>query len=166
MRPARDHRQSLRRLFIATLLLAALAACTPARPRHETMFVQSADGVTAYLGVAPSALIAAHAPDHAERRMHAGLGGGNAHIMVALFDAETGARIEDAAVDASLRGERHGGSRRLRLEPMRIEDAVAYGAFATLGRDRYHLTIEARRPDRPTALLIFVYDAAALPLPD
>ncbi|MBY0563877.1 MAG: hypothetical protein K2P58_06795 [Hyphomonadaceae bacterium] len=130
------------------------------------MFVQTADGVTAYLGVTSSALIAAHAPDHAERRMHAGRGTGNAHVMVALFDAETGARIEDAAVDASLRGERHRGSRQLRLEPMRIENVVTYGAFTTLGRDRYHLTIKARRPDRPPARLTFVYDAAALPLPD
>lgn len=160
-----DSSVSLRRRFIVALLVATLLACAPPRP-HETMFVQTADGVTAYLGVAPSALIATHAPSHAERRMHAGLGEGNAHVMVALFDADTGARIEDAAVEASLRGERHRGARRLRLEPMRIEDALAYGGFTTLARDRYHLTIEARRPDRPAARLTFIYDAAALPLPD
>lgn len=165
MRLDRVPSRSVRRRLIAALLLAALTACAPA-PSHETMFVQTADGVTAYLGVAPSALIATHAPGHAERRMHTGLGTGNAHVMVALFDAETGARIEDAAVEATLRGERHRGSRRLRLEPMRIEEALAYGGFTTLARDRYHLAIEARRPDRPPARLNFVYDAAALPLPD
>lgn len=165
MRPSEDRSVRVRRRFIAAFMMLALAACTPARP-HETMFVQTADGVTAYLGVAPSALIAAHAPSHAERRMHAGLGTGNAHVMVALFDADTGARIEDAAVEATLRGERHRAARRLRLEPMRIDGALAYGGFTTLGRDRYHLSIEARRPDRPAARLAFVYDAAALPLPD
>lgn len=160
-----DSSGSPRKRFIVALLLAALAACTPPQP-HDTMFVQTADGVTAYLGVAPSALIATHAPSHAERRMHAGVGGGNAHVMVALFDADTGARIEDAAVEATLRGERHRGARQLRLEPMRIEDALAYGGFTTLAPDRYHLTIEARRPDRPAARLTFIYDATALPLPD
>lgn len=165
MRLDRVPRTCVRRRFIAALALMALTACAPA-PRHETMFVQTTDGVTAYLGVAPSALIATHAPSHAERRMHAGEGGGNAHVMIALFDADTGARIEDAAVDASLRGERHRGARRLRLKPMRIEGALAYGGFTTLARDRYHLSIEARRPDQPVARLNFVYDAGALPLPD
>jgi len=165
MRRVHNSSAIIRRPLVAALLLLALTACTPERP-HETMFVQTADGVTAYLGVAPSALIAAHAPDHAERRMHAGRGTGNAHVMVALFDANTGARIENAAVEATLRGERHRGARRLRLEPMRIDDALAYGGFTALGRDRYHLTIEARRPDQPPARLTFVYDAAALPLPD
>lgn len=165
MRFVRIPSVNMPRRLIAALLWLALAACTPPQP-HETMFVQTADGVTAYLGVTPSALIAAHPPDHAERRMHAGLGTGNAHVMVALFDAETGARIEDAAVEATLRGERHRGARRLRLEPMRIEGALAYGGFTTLARDRYHLTIETRRQDRQPARLIFVYDAAASPLPD
>lgn len=165
MRLAREQRGDARRAFLAALVLLALGACTPARP-HETMFVQTADGITAYLGVTPSALIAAHAPDHAERRMHAGLGIGNAHVMVALFDAETGERIEDAAVEATLRGERHRGSRRMWLEPMRIEGALAYGGFTAMARDRYHLSIEARRPDRPAARLAFIYDADALPLAD
>lgn len=165
MRLNHHPRVSQRRAIIAALLLLTLTACAPAQP-HETMFVQTADGVTAYLGVTSSALIAAHAPSHPERRMHAGVGIGNAHVMVALFDANTGARIEDATVESTLRGEHHLGSRRLRLEPMRIDGALAYGGFTTLSRDRYHLTIEARRQDRPPARLSFVYDAAALPLPD
>jgi hypothetical protein len=159
-----DLRIRLRRGLIATLLRSALSACAASRS-HEPPFVQTADGVTAYLGIAPGALIAAHAPSFAERRMHAGVGGGNAHVMIALFDSDTGARIEDAAVEATLRGERHRRARHMRLEPMRIEDALAFGGLTTLARDRYHLTIEVRRPDRPAARLIFVYDAAALPLP-
>jgi hypothetical protein len=151
--------------LVAALAALTLAACAPASP-HATAFVQTADGVTGYLGVAPSALTAAHAPDHAERRMHAAAPTGNAHVMIALFDASTGARIEDAAVEVTLRGERHGGGNRLWLEPMRIEGALTYGAFTNFTRDRYHLAIEVRRQDRQTARLNFIYDAAALPLPD
>jgi hypothetical protein len=147
----------------AALALAALTACAP-RAAHVNTFVQSADGITAYLGVAPSALVAAHAPEHAERRMHQATSRGNAHVMVALFDAATGDRIENAAVDLILRGERHSGARQLRLEPMRIEGALTYGGFAALGRDRYHLAIEVRRPNSSTARLTFIYDAAALPV--
>ncbi len=153
----------LRGGLVGALSALALSACAPP---HETAFVQTADGVTGYLGIAPSAITAAHAPEHVERRMHVAMPTGNAHVMIALFDADTGARIEDAAVEATLRGERHGGGHSLRLEPMRIEGALTYGGFANLTRDRYHLSIEARRQDRQTARLNFSYDAAALPMPD
>ena len=66
-----------------------------------------------------------------------------------------GARIEDVSGRSHFaRGERHGGARRLRLEPMRVEGALTYGA------------IEARRLKGSTARLTLIYAEAALPLPD
>jgi hypothetical protein len=146
--------------FFAVLLAALASACGEAS--RAPTFEQSAEGFTAYLGVVPSAVVAAHAPAHPERKMHSG-DRGNAHVLVSIFDG-AGARVEDAAVDAVLRAERHGGGRRIRLRPMRIEGAVTYGAFVNLAaNDRYHLDIAIRRGhSQHETRMRFLFDAPSL----
>ncbi|NWG54749.1 MAG: hypothetical protein HXY28_13630 [Hydrogenophilaceae bacterium] len=135
----------------AALIAAALAlsACSPPPP-HDALVAESEDGVRGYLGVVSSVVTAAHAPGHVEQRMHAGAPRGNTHIMVALFDS-AGNRIEDAAVEAEVRSARHGGARRLRLDPMRINDAVTYGGFVSLTDGLYHVDVSIRRPGETAA---------------
>jgi hypothetical protein len=119
--------------------------------------------VTGYLGVVPSAVVRA---EHSESALHPSAPTGDAHLIVALFDAGTGARIQDAAVEAVVRGERHRALRRIRLEPMRINDTVTYGGFVSFARnDRYHVNVIARRPGSEETQLQFVIDARALPRP-
>lgn len=162
-RPTRRLRRALSiRTIAAAALATAIAACNPAP--SEGLFVQSADGLTGYLGVAPSAVVAAHPPEHAERRMHAAARSGNAHLLVALFDDSSGQRVEDAAVEAIVRGDRHGGARRVRLEPMRVDGALTYGGFTTLAAERYHVDVQVRVQGAPRVVhLRFILDAAALP---
>jgi hypothetical protein len=146
--------------FLAVSLVGLASACQ--KSSHEPILEQSAEGLTAYLGVVPSAVVATHAPGHPERKMHPGERG-NAHVLVSIFDG-AGARVEDAAVDAVIRGERHRGGRRVRLRPMRIEGAVTYGAFVNLAsNDRYHMDIAIRLgQSQHETRMRFFFDASSL----
>jgi hypothetical protein len=154
-------------LFSTVVILGLLLIACESQPA-EAPFVQSADGLTGYLGVAPSAILETVAPTQAIRHMHASQSTGDAHLTVAIFADPTGARVEDAVVDAVIRGNRHRGGRRLRLEPMRINDTITYGAFVSLARnDRYHIDVVVRRPGSSGAAhLKFVFDASGLPSAD
>jgi hypothetical protein len=153
-------------ILVAIAFAFPLAACQ--EQPAEAPFVQSADGLTGYLGVVPRAIVQVHAPEHEERRMHASEPRGGAHLVIAIFDDATGDRVEDAAVEAIVRGDRHRAGRRLRLEPMRIEGALTYGGFISLARnDRYHINIVVRRAGlNRDAYLRYVFDAASLPAAD
>jgi hypothetical protein len=62
--------------------------------------------------------------------MHGGTpaGMGSHHVMVALFDAATGARITDARVSASIDGKPPTKP----LEPMEVNGLTTYGNFFAL----------------------------------
>jgi hypothetical protein len=66
--------------------------------------------------------------------MHGGVprGRGDYHLVVAVFDAGTGARVEDAEVSVTVSEPDHLAETRVRLEPMRVADTVIYGGFAAL----------------------------------
>ncbi len=155
-----------RRLGRALILAAtALAAVACAPEPEEASFVQSADGLTGYLGVVPRAVVLDHAPGHEERRMHPSQPTGDAHIVVAIFDDATGERVENAAVEAVVRRDGHPGPQRLSLDRMRIEDTITYGGFLSVApTGLYHVDVAVRRPgsDGETHLR-FVFDAEGLP---
>ena len=121
----------------------------------------TADGIAAYLGVLPAQVVRGHAQAHPEGSMHGGAPGGrhSDHLVVALFDAASGDRIEDAEVTATVAGLGHVGSVRLRLEPMTIAGTVTYGEFVTFaGNDRYTISLEITLPGRDQPVRIdFVY---------
>lgn len=146
-------------VVVAGLALAA-SACT--QPSHQPSAVATREGVTAYLGVVPSALVRAEHPD---RVLHPSSPVGDTHIVAALYDAQSGARMENASVEAVIRGERHRGARRIRLEPMRIENTQTYGGFISLARnDRYHVDLLVRTPGAEREIrLEFLFDARSLP---
>ncbi len=134
----------------ATMLLAWLAFAAPAQANDQQF--RAVDDLAIYLGVLPAELTRGHervesAPKghpRAERRRH------SYHVVVAIFDARTGARVENAEVVAGiaptgLAAQRH------RLKPMTLSGSATYGAYVDLpGEDRYAIKLEIRTPDRPT----------------
>jgi hypothetical protein len=97
------------------------------------------------MGLLPTEMIRGHPQEHPEATMHGGLpaGRGQYHVIIALFDVKTGARIENADVavrvsEIGLAGEEK------KLEPMQIAGTVTYGNFFSMagnGPFRINVTI-------------------------
>lgn len=164
--PDTRHRSFIRVASVLRLLAVAVLAGVFAVPGGSASAsveesYRMRDGVAAYLGVLPAQAVRGHPPGHAERQMHGGPPSGphDYHLIVALFDAATGARIGDAQVTAAVSGLGHVGKTRLRLDPMTIADSVTYGGYVTLpGRDRYGIEIEVVRAGQASPVrLEFVY---------
>jgi hypothetical protein len=135
------------RLGTAALLLifAASTAAAPVTPATQPLMV---DGLTIYLGVLPAAMITGHAPEHPEATMHGGSPGGSHqfHLVVTLFDAESGARIAGAQVKARVAELGLAGTERV-LEPMVIADTETYGGYFRLAGDSpFRIALEIHRP--------------------
>ena len=112
---------------------------------------RQADGLTVYLGLMPAAVVRGHPTTHSESTMHGGAGTSRhqQHIIVAVFDAQTGARVENARVAATVGGLGHTGQQTVQLDPMKIENTVTYGGFVTLpGNDRYQIAVAINVPGR------------------
>lgn len=122
---------------------------------------QLAGDLAVYLGIVPAQIVRGHP----EAQMHSGAphGSGEYHIVVALFEATSGARVTNAEVGANVSGMGHIAETRIALEPMLTEGVVTYGGFVSLaGRDRYTITIEIRRPGAAAAKrIMFVFDVDA-----
>ena len=137
------------RLATAVLLLAWLAFIAPVQADDQQY--RAVGDLAIYLGVLPAELVRGHERVESEpkghprvqRRPH------SYHVVVAIFDAKTGARVENAEVVASiaptgLAGQRH------QLRPMNISNSVTYGAYVDLpGEDRYAIKLDIRTPNRP-----------------
>jgi hypothetical protein len=113
-------------------------------------------GLTVYLGVVPAEIVKGPSPHSAERPMHGRIPKGphEYHVVAAVFDTATGARVSDAAVTAQVSGLGLSGPRR-KLEPMQIAETTTYGGFFDLpGRDQYtvKLTVERSGGVQPVVL--------------
>jgi hypothetical protein len=117
---------------------------------------RTAGGITVYLGVVPAAQVKGQGVG----MMHGGpKGPHDYHIVAAVFDAATGARISDATVTAKVSGLTLSGTE-TRLEPMDIANTITYGGFVRLpGADLYAIRLTIQRPavDR-SVVLEFKYD--------
>jgi len=143
--PAIVHRSALRVALGLGLFL--LAACGGnGLPRNT----QTVDGVTIYLGVIPAELVQGHSTTPGDpQALHGGTppNRGSHHIVVALFDAKTGARITDAQIGAGVGDRSNTHAPDTVLGPMEINGAMSYGNFFLMqsaGEWRIHL--EIRRP--------------------
>ena len=128
-------RQSVAAMFGVCALLAALTACSADNDSYKT-----ADGLVVYLGVLPAALVRGH------EGMHGDVSSGPHvyHVVAAVFDAATGARIEDAKVEARVTPRRLAGEARA-LEQMEIAGTVTYGNYFTMGgSDPYRIELSIR----------------------
>lgn len=130
--------------LLMSVFLSTLAAGGPASASDESYKV--VDGLGVYLGVLPAAIL--RGPEAA---LHGGAPSGahQYHIVVAIFDAATGARIENAKVTATVSGLGHVGSSSLPLGPMTIAGTVTYGEFVTLpGNEIYGIAVDISIPGR------------------
>ena len=105
-------------------------------------------GLTVYLGIVPAEIVKGPASHLAERPMHGRIPRGphEYHVVVALFDAVTRARISDANVTAQISGVGlSGGSKKLEL--MQVAGTETYGTFFHLpSRDLYTVKLNVERP--------------------
>lgn len=136
----------------AALAAVALWFWLPAPVAAQAGDYRTVGSTAAYLGVMPAELIQGHAPDRPEGRMHGGPPEDRhaEHIVVALFDTQSGARLEDATVSATIAG--HGGLNPIEidLEPMRTAGVITYGGFVSFpGEGDYTIEILVRRPGNP-----------------
>lgn len=81
------------------------------------------------------------------------------HVVAAIFDAATGARISDANVTAQVSGLGLSGTKK-KLEPMEIAGTTTYGGFFDLpGFDLYTVRLAIDRAGAPQPVVLdFKYD--------
>ena len=134
------------------LITALIALCTSLALAISALAQgqesRSGGGLTVYLGVVPAEIIKGPSPHSAERPMHgrSPRGPHEYHLVAALFDAATGARVSDAAVTAQVLALGLSGSTR-KLEPMQIAGTTTFGGFFSLpGRDVYTVKLTVDRP--------------------
>lgn len=151
--------QTVSRRFALALASSALVAPQLAGPARGQGAVDDTsrivDGVLAYLGVIPAAMVKGHPKAHPEAAMHGGApeGRGQKHLVLALFDAASGARIETAKVSVTVMGLGHVAGTRRDLDPMLIAGTVTWGTFIDLrDREEYQMVFEVVLPGRPVSL--------------
>jgi hypothetical protein len=140
-------------------LSALLWASGPAAA--QTGEPKTSGGLTVYLGVVPAGIVKGPSPRSAEKPMHGRVPRGTHeyHVVAAIFDAATNARISDASVAAQVSGLGLSGPSK-KLEPMEIVGTITYGAFFHLpGRDLYTVKLTVERPSSPRPVTFqFKYD--------
>lgn len=156
-----NHRSSGRCFIVAlvTSFVLALGWSTLAVATDDAQS-KTADGITVYLGIVPAEIVKGLSQNSGERSMHGGIPAGRHqyHLLAAIFDTASGARISNAEVTAQVSGIGLSGVKK-NLDPMQIANTVTYGNFFNLpGADRYTITLTVRRPpaQRP-AILDFTY---------
>jgi hypothetical protein len=149
--------------LLLLLSIAIAAGCSGAGdlPRDS----QTVGGITIDLGVVPAALVRGHPIRAGEAgALHGGApeGSSSHHVVVALFDAGTGARISDARVRAGVGASSYDHAPDRELEPMAVNGAMSYGGFFLMqGNGLYRIHLEILRPGatRPIEAQ-FVYEHA------
>jgi hypothetical protein len=134
----------IRALWLALAIAGTIGLATAASAQERT---KTAGGVRVYLGIIPSEIVRHHAPSHPEATAHGGppRGAHSYHLIVAIFDAATGDRIENAKVAARVSSLGLTGPRKV-LEPMKIADTVTYGNYFSLpGTGQYRIDVEVER---------------------
>lgn len=149
----------LLRSFIGVLVVFLFAASAAKAAVDEPY--RTADGLQVYLGVMPAAVLRAHPEPHHEREMHGGAPADRDeyHVLVAVFDQASGARIADATVEAEVAPLALAGARK-RLEAMAVAGTVTYGNFFKMPRgDLYRIRLWiVRHGSKQPVTVEFSYD--------
>jgi len=133
-----------------SVCLLGIVGCTErtaALPRDT----QTVDGIAIYIGVIPAELVQGVTPAQSD------LGGshgslpkfsGAHHLVVALFEATTGARIANASIKAGIGDHSYNHDPEKTLEPMLINGAMTYGnVFFMQGAGPWRIHLEIQRRD-------------------
>lgn len=128
-------------VVLAAALLQAGAAQTSGDERLEK------EGIVLYWGLVPEAIVS---QQHAIEDLHGGRppGGGKInHLVLALFDAKTGARIDDAIVRAQLSEAGIAQEPAKYVPPMPVNGVGSYGQLFGMVHDgpyRFKVTVKLR----------------------
>ena len=118
-------------------------------PAVAVDYYKTSGNVAVYFGVIPSVLMG-HSPEHPANIKHGAISASTLqhHVVVAVFDTKTGARIPDADVTATV-GETGVTPVTKKLESLSIEGKVSYGNFFRMTSPyNYRFTITVRTQDR------------------
>lgn len=116
---------------------------------------QTVNGMTIDIGVIPAELVQGHSIEPGDpKALHGGTpkDSSSHHLIVALYDAKTGARIADARIKAGVGNRSYNHEPDTWLEPMQIDGTTTYGNFFLLqgeGVWRIHLEILRAGAPRP-----------------
>lgn len=153
-RPSASIGRSLLIVLMAALVLVNLSPASIAAAASDDRY-KVASGIAVYLGLLPAEQIKGHPKNHPESSMHDGSSKGahDYHVVAAVFDDKTGARIEDATVRAHV-APLGLAAQDVALEPMKIAGTVTYGGYLKLPEDLYTIRISVNRPGvaQPVAL--------------
>ena len=149
-------RMQLQRVLGVAIVVSAISAFGCGQGSQLPRYSQTVDDMTIDLGVMPAELVQGHSTKMGDSKaLHGGTPAYRAshHIVVALFDSTTGARITDARIRARVadRSDNHEPDRW--LEPMQIDGTMTYGNFFLIqgaGEWRIHLEINRPGRSRPT----------------
>ena len=135
--------------------------------------VKTVDDLTIYLGVVPAAIVRGHTAE-LDAAIQAGLPRSSVHsvhIVAAVFNKTSGARLENIQLRARIhpiRAPGHGTAPKswtVALQPMRVNGALTFGAFTNLGSwQDARISVDVTRPSRParfrvtTAQFEFTHD--------
>lgn len=151
--------------FINKILLASVILFfTSVYASHDDQY-KEIDGYAIYLAVLPAEMLRGHPKEHPESTMHSEqrLEGKNQHhIMVSLFEAKTGTRIQGAIVKARVLGKDFNGLLKP-LELMIMGGMQSYGNYFNVPRQGiYRIEIEIQPPGNKGKLInaAFQYGSA------
>lgn len=143
-------------ILAGSLALTATLAAAQTDPN-----VRYAQNLVVYFGVMPAEVVRGHPASHPESQMHGRghEGPGEKHVVIALFEATSGARITDATVTARVVESAQGARR---LEPMTVAGATTYGNYLPLAdTGSQQVRVEIRRPSlEKEAVVTFRYPVA------
>lgn len=138
-----------RRLFV-TLLAAGLLVSACSANTDLPRNTQTVGGMTIELGVMPAELVKGHVTAPGEpNALHGGTppNSFSRHVVVALFDAQSGARITDARIRAGVGDRSYNHAPDTPLEPMQVNGAMSYGNFFLMqGEGLWRIHLEILRP--------------------
>lgn len=140
---AEGNRYTLRSVWTA-LVASAFVWVSCGALAADTGQTKTVGGLTVYIGVMPAEIVKGHPLAHPEAQMHGGAptGSHEYHVVAAVFDTASGARITDARVSGRVAGIALAGSWKV-LEAMTIASAGTYGNYFDLS-DTGALTISLR----------------------
>ena len=119
----------------------------PVAPVAAGQDYQIVEGVTAYLGVVPSAAIREHPKDYPTSVYRAAPSEPDEYyVTIALFDAKNGERITDASVRARILGTTEASSEKT-LKAVTVANALTYGDYFPMpGAGTYKISVRISRP--------------------
>jgi hypothetical protein len=143
-----------RKSLAALCLVLALATAAPAIADDDSD-MKTIGNITIYLGLIPADMIRGHSPDHVESSMHGRqpTSSDEYHVLIALFDAKTGARITHARITARVADVGLSGGQKT-LQPMKIAGTETYGNYFPMnGNGPFTIKLTIHVPGQPTDIV-------------